>query len=367
MQPSLPADALSRRELLAGSLALAAGSALAAETKAPAVRRPAKRVIFVLMSGAPSQFETFDPKPGAPTGGPFGTIADADPRRPLQRVPAAPGRHDRPLRRRPLGHRPGTAGGDHVADLRRTLTGHAGNSRFGVAAARLRLHRRPPARQARRRSCPATSTCRRSWHDAAFQGAGCLGASYDMMKFPGYGKLAGATAPPDGVSEDGFRAAATLRDALSQRLPRSGRQAQAARRYEESFARARGLMESTGVFDLSREPAEGPRPLRPERYGADCLTARRLLEAGVPFVLIQCFGTRCDWDWHYEAFSHLSKYMLGVFDHVTTDADRGPAGARPVGRDAADLHRRVRPHARRSAATRPTATAAGRTGARPTR
>src|SRR5262249_37593570 len=50
---------------------------------------------------------------------------------------------------------------------------------------------------------------------------------------------------------------------------------------------------------------------------ADGLTARRLVEAGVPFVLIQCFGTRCDWDWHYEAFSHLSKYMLGVFDQVT--------------------------------------------------
>src|SRR5262249_55185389 len=33
---------------------------------------------------------------------------------------------------------------------------------------------------------------------------------------------------------------------------------------------------------------------------------------------IQCFGTRCDWDWHYEAFSHLSKYMLGVFDRGTT-------------------------------------------------
>ena len=31
------------------------------------------------MSGAPSQFETFDPKPGAPTGGPFGAIATRTP------------------------------------------------------------------------------------------------------------------------------------------------------------------------------------------------------------------------------------------------------------------------------------------------
>src|SRR5262249_1600538 len=97
-----------------------------------------------------------------------------------------------------------------------------------------------------------------------------------------------------------------------------GRQAADALRYEESFVRARGLMESTGVFDLSREPRRLRERYGNTRYGSDCLTARRLLEAGVPFVLIQCFGTRCDWDWHYEAFSHMSKYMLGVFAQGTT-------------------------------------------------
>ena len=108
-----------------------------------------------------------------------------------------------------------------------------------------------------------------------------------------------------------------MRDELGRDFLR-GRQATPARQYEESFVRARGLMRSTGVFDLEREPAKVRDHYGPSRYGADCLTARRLIEAGVPFVLIQCFGTRCDWDWHYEAFSHLSKYMLGVFDHVTT-------------------------------------------------
>src|SRR4029077_6992218 len=96
------------------------------------------------------------------------------------------------------------------------------------------------------------------------------------------------------------------------------RRADSAQAYEESFVRARGLMKSTGLFDLAREPASVRERYGPTRYGADCLTARRLIEAGVPFVLIQCFGTRCDWDWHYEAFSHLSKYMLGAFDQVTS-------------------------------------------------
>src|SRR5439155_8452677 len=130
-------------------------------------------------------------------------------------------------------------------------------------------------------------------------------------------KLAGTTTRAKDVSEAGFRARGELRDTLSREFLRQ-RQSRAALEYEESFVRARGLMESTGVFDLSREPAGVRERYGSTRYGADCLTARRLIEAGVPFVLIQCFGTRCNWDWHYEAFSHLSKYMLGVFDSVTT-------------------------------------------------
>src|SRR5262245_24549760 len=79
---------VSRRELVAGSVGAALTVPLWGSRPAQAaparparleVRKPAKHVIFVLMSGAPSQLETFDPKPGAPTGGPFGTIATGIP------------------------------------------------------------------------------------------------------------------------------------------------------------------------------------------------------------------------------------------------------------------------------------------------
>src|SRR5207244_3237008 len=73
-----------------------------------------------------------------------------------------------------------------------------------------------------------------SWHNAAFQGAGCLGAKYEMMKFPGYGKLSGATARADQVSETGFLARDALRDELGQQFLQ-GRQSRQARQYEESF------------------------------------------------------------------------------------------------------------------------------------
>jgi hypothetical protein len=320
MNARIAQSAISRRHFMAGSLAggvaLAAGGAAFAESApaAPVVRRPAKHVIFVLMSGAASQFETFDPKPGQPTGGAFGTIATGIPgMRFCEYLPKLAGMTDHFATIRSITG--ATAAGDHVADLRRTLTGHAGQSRLGVE--------RPAfgsivAQQfGREGKLPGYINLSPSWHDAAFQGSGCLGAKFDMLKFPGYGQMAGITTPPVGHNPAGYAARNLLRDQLSRDFLQ-GRQSRQAQRYEESFERARGLMDSTDVFDLSREPEKIREAYGPSRYGADCLTARRLIEHGVPFVLIQCFGTRCDWDWHYEAFSHLSKYMLGVFDDVTT-------------------------------------------------
>src|SRR6478672_8143115 len=72
---------LSRRALMKGTLATAAGgvvmnwggltgvSALAAEA-----RKAKKHCILLWMNGGVSQFETFDMKPGRPTGGPFRPI-----------------------------------------------------------------------------------------------------------------------------------------------------------------------------------------------------------------------------------------------------------------------------------------------------
>ena len=273
--------------------------------------------MLIWLVGGPSHLDLFDPKPNAPAEyrGPFATIstrtAGVQFSELLPRLAAMSDRFA--VVRSVTGPAPG---GDHVNDLRYTLTGHVTRSRVGVTrpafgsiVAHL-LGKRDAA-------LPGYINLSPSWHNAAFQGSGCLGAKYDLMKLPGFGKLSGDMARPDTVNEPGFKARTALRDELGRDFL-AHRQSGRALQYEETFVRAQGLMRSTGVFDLSREPTKVRDRYGPTRYGADCLTARRLLEAGVPFVLVQCFGTRCDWDWHYEAFSHLSKYMLGVFDQVTT-------------------------------------------------
>src|ERR1700722_20332677 len=80
------ADHLSRRALLKGLVGTAGGgvvmnwgaltntSALAEE-----VRKQKKHCILLWMNGGASQFETFDMKPGRPTGGPFRPMRTKDP------------------------------------------------------------------------------------------------------------------------------------------------------------------------------------------------------------------------------------------------------------------------------------------------
>ena len=85
-----PEHSLNRRGFL-GTLAVGA-SAFAADMTAlnvlssPALaaemKRSQKRVILLWLAGGSSQLETWDPKPGAPTGGPFRAIPDVRPRNP---------------------------------------------------------------------------------------------------------------------------------------------------------------------------------------------------------------------------------------------------------------------------------------------
>src|SRR5581483_10449445 len=74
-----------RRELLqaggAGLFGLSLPKVLAGEAERPAGRARAKSVLFVFLFGGPSQLETFDLKPDAPSGsrGPFRPIASRTP------------------------------------------------------------------------------------------------------------------------------------------------------------------------------------------------------------------------------------------------------------------------------------------------
>lgn len=77
-----PQEHLSRRALLKGALLTTGGLAVPnwgglvhSQTVADAAKKLGKRCILLWMNGGASQIDTFDMKPGRPTGGPFRPIA----------------------------------------------------------------------------------------------------------------------------------------------------------------------------------------------------------------------------------------------------------------------------------------------------
>src|SRR6476661_311733 len=82
-----PDHALNRRAFLGAAgavgVSLAADmtqlNALAAPDVNGALKKTQKRIILLWLAGGASQLETWDPKPGAPTGGPFRSIATSVP------------------------------------------------------------------------------------------------------------------------------------------------------------------------------------------------------------------------------------------------------------------------------------------------
>lgn len=70
--------ALTRRQVLGGVAGGLLGSLTAKTTRAEVAREP-RRLVYLFLSGGASQLETWDPKPGSATGGPFGAISTTAP------------------------------------------------------------------------------------------------------------------------------------------------------------------------------------------------------------------------------------------------------------------------------------------------
>src|SRR5205809_5487472 len=75
-----PEHAVSRRQFLAGAAAGAVGLGFADIVRASGqIARQDKRVLVIFLAGGVSQLESWDPKPGTNTGGPFRSIPTSVP------------------------------------------------------------------------------------------------------------------------------------------------------------------------------------------------------------------------------------------------------------------------------------------------
>src|SRR5262249_58211197 len=81
--------------------------------------------------------------------------------------------------------------------------------------------------------------------------------------------------------------------------------------HNEAYQRVRGLMASEKLFDVTQESQNTRDLYGPTQFGEQVLVARRLVEAGVPFVRVG----RAWWDSHGQNFE-THQELVPELDHV---------------------------------------------------
>jgi uncharacterized protein (DUF1501 family) len=295
--------AVSRRAFLGGTaVGLFGISAMTGRTVAADLSKAGKRVLVIFLSGGVSQLETWDPKPGTDTGGPF------------QAIPTTvPGTHicellpetAKQAHRLAIVRGVNTAEDEHGRGATIMLTGRRVEPgieypQFGAVATRL-LGSDADELPGHMQISPNGGSGFNK-QDAAF-----LGPRFASVT------LADGKPPPDLLRPAALLSEAdlqreALRKRLNERFVRSRRTAQTDA-YTESYDQAAKVVAKASVFDVGRENPKVADRYGRHDFGRHLLLARRLLEHGVTYVKV----THTNYDTHHENFDfHIEQ--LGEFD-----------------------------------------------------
>jgi hypothetical protein len=276
---------------------LGPGNALAADPPPAAGAAPARAqaVILLWLNGGPSHIDTFDPKPGRATGGPFKAIAARAPGMKLsEHLPLLADRGDKLAVLRSMSSKEG----NHVRAQYFVHTGYAPNptvvhpSLGGWTCARLG----DPKSE-----LPAFV----SIGGPSF-GAGFLGVQNGPFVLQKAGAPPADVALPQGVDRARFGRRLAALDAMEARFAQSTGDAKVDGR-RQVYAKAVRLMDSPKIdaFDLSSESPATLARYGDTDFGRGCLVARRLVERGVKFIEVVLDG----WDTHQNDFDRTQKLM----------------------------------------------------------
>jgi uncharacterized protein (DUF1501 family) len=260
------------------------------------LRRNRKSCLVLWMAGGPSQWESLDPKPDSPYQGPTKTIPT--------RVP-----------------------GVHIAEhwthlakvmpqlsVLRSMTGKEGN--HGRATYLLHtayppsggvLHPGFGAHVAQELGSADSDLPLSVAISGPGQSSSFLGVRYSPFV------VTDPTRPPDNLTVPTSPARLERRLGLLSELEKPALETGAAGLVQEhqtlykQTARM-ALSAATAAFDLAREPDKIRDRYGRSAYGQGCLMARRLIEAGVPFVEVQSGG----WDTHSNELTGLKKLIPPV-------------------------------------------------------
>lgn len=327
------AGRLSRRNILSIGAAPVLGMALPDLLRARAFARPAaggfgsaKSVIFLFLHGGHPQHETFDPKPAAPAEvrGEFGTVATSVPGVHFSdRLPAIANIADRLAVVRSMSH----GNTNHVQACLPAMTGHKHppqvRSRgdfppspndfphFGAVMNHLRGGGDLPGWV--RIGPEMTRSNGTVLHG---QSPGFLGRAHSPLPIDqdltADDVQIEAVAPQ--ISVERIRRRRNLLDTIDRQRSDLARQNPRGAFLEKAY----DLLTSGATrraFDLSAEPDNVRQRYPANQVGRSCLLARRLVEAGVPFVNVHwCKTPRGSWDTHGNNFKSMKQSLGPTLD-----------------------------------------------------
>jgi len=259
-----------------------------------ALKSSNKRVILLWLAGGASQLETWDPKPGAPTGGPFAAIPTDVPGTHISELmPRMAKRMNHSCLVRSLNTRDGGHGGG--AQLMMRGRKDEPNLKYPDLGAVLAKELGRMDSQVPDYVNFYTSTEGRG---SAKVSPGFLGARFGAINLHDGAKL---TLPDirklESITQGDHEARANLREFLSRRFEQ-GRELASLKSHAAAYARVHGLMSCEKLFDISGESQSVKDLYGPTQFAQQAMMARRMIEAGVPFVRV----SRAWWDSHGQNF-----------------------------------------------------------------
>lgn len=303
-----PEHGLHRRRFLEGMTAGAISSLSWAglfsnPAFAETAKKTQKRCILLWLCGGPSQFETWDPKPGTTTSGPFGSIPTS-----------IPGIHFSELMPKcaSIAHKTAvirsmkTTAREHTQAINLLQRGHQPRPPFtrptlgSLLSQQLGQLENPIPNFILLDPCPEGNEFKGF---KAGNWAGWLGAQYSPVRtggqfgIPNVDKL-------DSITTGDHEAREELRSFFSKKFENDTR-SEAASSHNAVYERVKGLMSCAHLFDLERLPKEDRERYGPGTFGQHALLARNLVEEGAPFVMV---ANGMPWDCH--VFNHEIYQMV---------------------------------------------------------
>lgn len=277
--------------------------------------RSQKRVLVINMAGGLSQLESWDPKPGTTTGGPFRAIPTTVPGMHISELLPRTAKimHHLALIRSINTHEDDHGKGDYIMSTGRRKTPAQNYPVLGAVVAKA-LDPGDSALPGHIVITPGGGGGRNA--DSAY-----LGPKYSSVVL-GNGAPPQFSQRPESLTENASVCANDLRRKVNDRFALRRRTAET-EAYTQSYEQGLELMRQREIFDITKEPAVDHERYGTHDFGRHCLLARRLIEKGITYVRV----THANYDTHNENFNfhfeQLSEFD-GPFATLVADLfDRG--------------------------------------------